>query len=286
MHNIKIFLASIVLTGVIFITGCDKIVHPALGTYPKDAGSPTGPLNFYAAFNGILADSIRATFPSVDSSTNYTQGPSGQAVQFNPVLNPAGGASTSYSFLVYPNPNNFGTSPSFSVNFWMNCPLAKKDNMHADGVLAWASTSNFWGEMTWYADNTDGGASDSMDLKIHFANGSGDNWDFAGYTGVNRWPSMYDGNWHMVTFTYSATDSTGTLYRDGVQFDQKQHEVIAFDGNGSNLVVGGYQEANNVVDNYGDNTWMGGFTGAIGPIRLYSEVLQASDVATLFSNKQ
>jgi len=286
MHNIKSYIAGIFLSAALFVISCDKISHPALGSYPKDAGSPTGPLNFYAAYDGILADSIRATFPSVDSSTTYVAGIAGKAVQFNPVLNPAGGASTSYSYLVYPNPNNFGLSPSFSCNFWINCPLASKDNAHADGVLAWASTSNFWGEMTWYADNTDGGPSDSMDLKVHFANGSGDNWDFAGYTGTKRWPGMYDGNWHMVTFTYDATAQTGTMYRDGVQFDQKTGEVIAFDGNGSNLVVGGYQEANNVVDNYGDNTWMGGFTGAVDHVRLYSEVLQASDVAALFANKQ
>ena len=79
---------------------------------------------------------------------------------------------------------------------------------------------------------------------------------------------------------------TGTLYRDAVQFDQKTNEVIAFDGNGSNLVVGGYQEANNVVDNYGDNTWMGGFTGAVYHVRLYSSVLAATDVATLFANNE
>src|ERR1700722_4168913 len=286
MHKIKSYIASILLTGALFAISCEKITHPSLGTYPKDANPPTGPLNFYAAYDGILADSIRATFPSVDSSTTYTQGPTGQAVQFNPVLVPSGGASTSYSYLVYPNPNNFGTSPSFSVNFWINVPLANKDNNHADGVLAWASTSNFWGEMTWYADNTDGGQSDSMDLKVHFANGSGDNWDFANYVGAARWPDMYDGNWHMVTFTYDAGAQTGTLYRDAVQFDQKTNEVIAFDGNGSNLVVGGYQEANNVVDNYADNTWMGGFTGAVYHVRLYSSVLAATDVANLYANKE
>jgi hypothetical protein len=286
MHNIKSYIASIFLTAALFVISCDKIVHPALGTYPKDASSPTGPLNFYAAYNGILADSIRATFPNVDSSTTFTTGPTGKAVQFNPVLVPSGGASTSYSYLVYPNPNNFGTSPSFSVNFWINCPLANKDNNHADGLLSWASTSNFWGEMTWYADNTDGGPSDSMDLKVHFANASGDNWDFANYVHAARWPHMYDGNWHMVTFTYDATALIGTMYRDGVQFDQKTNETIAFDGNGSNLIVGGYEEANNIQGNYSGNTWMGGFTGAVYHVRLYSSVLQASDVATLFANNQ
>ena len=39
---------------------------------------------------------------------------------------------------------------------------------------------------------------------------------------------------------------------------------------------GGYQEANNVVDNYADNTWMGGFTGSVYHVRLYSSVLHGS----------
>lgn len=285
MHNIKSYIASIVLTAALFAISCDKVNHPALGSYPKDASSPTGPLNFYAAFDGITADSIRATFPSVDSSTSYTQGITGKAIQFNPTL-AANGTDASYSFIVYPGPNNWGSATSFTVNFWMMCPLSKKDNVNADGVLTYASTSNFWGEMTWYADHTTGGGSDSMDLKVHWANGSGDNWDFAGYTGANRWPHMYDGNWHMVTFVYDATSQTATLYEDGTQFDQKTNETIAFDGNGSNLVVGGFQEANNIVDNYGDNGWMSGWPGAIDHIRLYSEALQASDVAALYANKQ
>ena len=41
---------------------------------------------------------------------------------------------------------------------------------------------------------------DSMELKFHFANGSGDNWDFAGYTGVTS-GHMYDDQWHQVVFS-------------------------------------------------------------------------------------
>ena len=43
---------------------------------------------------------------------------------------------------------------------------------------------------------------------------------------ANRWPNMYDGNWHHVAFVYDAASKTGTLYRDGVQFDQKTNETI------------------------------------------------------------
>jgi hypothetical protein len=285
MHNIKSYIASIFLSTALFVISCDKINHPGLGSYPKDASSPTGPLNFYAAYNGIYADSIRATFPSVDSETSFTKGITDSAVQFNPVLGSTGEDSI-FSYLVYSVPNNWGTNNSFSVNFWLNCPLSKKDNINADGILTWASTSNFWGEMTWYADHTTGGPSDSMDLKVHWTNGSGDNWDFANYTGANRWPSMYDGNWHMVTFVYDATVQTATLYRDGVQFDQKTNETIAFDGNGSNLIVAGFEQANSIQGNYSGNTWMNGWPGALDHVRLYSSVLQASDVAALYAGKE
>ncbi|HET6256301.1 MAG TPA: LamG-like jellyroll fold domain-containing protein [Puia sp.] len=285
MHNIKSYIASIFLTTAIFVISCDKVNHPSLGTYPKDASSPTGPLNFYAAYDGILADSIRATFPNVDSSTTFVQGISGQAVQFNPTL-AGNGTDQTFSYLVYPSPNNWSSATSFTVNFWLMCPLAKKDNVNADGVLTWASTSNFWGEMTWYADHTTGGPSDSMDLKVHFANGSGDNWDFAGYTGANRWPHMYDGNWHMVTFVYDASTLTATLYEDGNQFDHKTNETIAWDGNGSNLIVAGFEQANNIQGNYAGNTWMNSWPGAVDHVRLYSVALQASDVAALYAGKE
>jgi hypothetical protein len=125
-----------------------------------------------------------------------------------------------------------------------------------------------------------------MQLKFHFANGSGDNWDFAGYTGDSRWPNMYDGQWHHVAFAYDASSKTATLYRDGVQFDQKTNETIAFDGNDAAFVVGGFQEAVNIVDTYANNTWMSGFPGLLDNIRLYNTPLSAADVMALYNNKQ
>lgn len=277
--------AILALTIGISVLSCDKIVHPGLGTYPKDANQPGGPLKFYTAFDGINADSIRANYASVDSSTSYVTGASGQAIQFNPVLGSTGTDSV-YSFLQYASANDFAsTATSFTVSFWLSCPLTKKDNINADGILALSSTSNFWGNITVYADHTTGGHSDSMDLKFHFANGSGDNWDFAGYTGAARWPHMYDGNWHQVVFSYDATAKTATLYRDGVQFDQKTNEVIAFDGNASNLVLGGFEQAANIQGSYSANTWMNSWPGALDNVKFYAEALSASDVAAAYGAK-
>ena len=46
------------------------------------------------------------------------------------------------------------------------------------------------------------------------------------------------------------------------------------------------REANNIQGDYSGNTWMGGFTGAMDHVRLYSTALAASDVAALYANKR
>ena len=189
-------------------------------------------------------------------------------------------------FVSFPTANDFGKSASFTISFWINITLAQKDNNHAVGVLAFANTDNFWSNIVFYADNNTKGTTDSMDLKMHFnAPGNGDNWNFAGYNFANAWPHMYDGNWHQVAFTYDAATSTGTVYRDGAQFDQKTGQTIAFE-NSSQLILGGFQEAAGIKDTYSNNTWMAGFAGMIDQVRLYNVALSSADITALFTNKQ
>lgn len=263
----------LILLAIIAFASCDKPVHPALGNYPKDENPPGGPLKFFAAMDGSSVDSIRANF-GVDNSVTYVPGVSGKAAQF-----------ANNGYISYPSANDFAKSTDFTISFWLNATLAQKDHVNADGIMALSSTTNFWSNFVIYADH-ETSTSDSMQLKFHFANGSGDNWDFAGYTGNSRWPKMYDGQWHHVAFVYSASTKTATLYRDGVQFDQKTNETIAFDGNASQLIIAGFQEAAGIVDTYSNNSWMSGWPGMIDQVRLYGEALAASDVASLYANKQ
>jgi Concanavalin A-like lectin/glucanases superfamily len=266
----------LVLGLVITLAACQKMSRPALGNFPKDTNPPGGPLKFFTAMDGSSVDSIRANFGS-DHDVTYGTGVSGKAAQFDGSKN---------GYIDYPAPNDFGVSTSFTISFWMNITLAQKDNNHAVGVLAFANSKNFWGNATFYADNNAKSPSDSMDLKIHFnAPGNSDDWNFAGYNFANAWPHMYDGQWHQVAFTYDAATSTGTVYRDGAQFDQKTGQSIAFE-NSSKLIIGGYQEASGVVDTYANNTWMAGFAGMIDNVRLYGIALAPADVAALFTNKQ
>ena len=236
-----------------------------------------GPLKFYAAMDGTNVDSIRANFGLNNDATFVDGGVSGKAVQLDGSTN---------GYISYPSANDFGTSTSFSISFWMNITLAQKDDKSCGRYFGVCKLKELWGNITFYADNNAKSPSDSMDLKIHFgAPNNGDNWDFAGYNFTHAWPHMYDGNWHQVAFTYDANSKTGTVYQDGAVFDQKTNETIAFE-NPSQVVVGGYQEAAGVVDNYGNNTWMAGFPGKMDNVRLYGTALSAADIQALYNNKQ
>jgi len=293
MNKLKKLIPVLLLaTPIIFgLIGCDKLARPAL---PKDYSqdvpvTPTTSLRFYLPFDSTSEADKQINIRFKDSISNYPSffpDPSTMAV---PGVRGTAYQGSSSTFLHYYNANDFGAATSFTISFWLNATIAEKNNSNACGVMALASTSNFWSEFAVYADNTTKGSSDSMDLKFAFSadnSGGNTNWAFAGYTGNNRWPAMYDGNWHHVAFTYDAAAKTGTLYRDGIQFDQKTGQSIAFDGKASQFVVGGFQEAASVVDTYAHNSWMAGFAGAIDQVRLYNAALSATDVAALYNNKQ
>jgi hypothetical protein len=290
MINIKTILRNALFAApmVIGMASCKKLDHPVLpNDYPQDKTiTPTTSLRFALNFDSTneaakqlnirFADSI-STYPSFFPDGSITAGAGVRGTAFQ---------SAGTSYLHYYSANDMGSAKSFTLSFWMNVPLANKDNSHAVGIMALASTTGFWSEMAIYADNTTKGSSDSMDLKFHFANGTGDNWDFAGYTGTKRWPKMYDGAWHQVVFTYDANSKTGTMYRDGVMFDTKTNETIAFDGKAGQFVLGGFQEAASIVDSYSNNSWMGYFKGSIDQLKMYNAALSATDVANLYNTKQ
>ncbi|MDQ6761397.1 MAG: LamG domain-containing protein [Bacteroidota bacterium] len=276
--NLKIklskYVALTVVVGLLF-SACQKLERPALGDYPVDAYDPNGPLKFYAAFDAGNVDSV-TTISGTDHNVSYVPGLKGQAVQFDGSKN---------GYVSFGNVNGFGASTNFTISFWINITLSQKDNNHAVGVLAFANSQNFWGNATFYADNNAKSPSDSMDLKIHFNDvGTTDNWNYAGYNFDKAWPHMYDGQWHQVAFTYDAAAKTGTVYRDGVQFDQKTGQSIKFE-NSSKLIAGGFQEADGIKDTYANNTWMAGFPGKMDNIKLYSRTLSAAEIATSFANK-
>ena len=277
LHNRIFKNIALVIAFAAVIAGCQKLDHPLVGNYPKDSNPPGGPLKFFAAMDSTNVDSIRANYGVNTNSKIVSGGVSGSALQFD-------GTQNGYTY--YPAANDFGSSKSFTVSFWIKITPAQKDNNHAVGVFALSNGSGFWSDIVFYADNNTKGTTDSMDLKIHFTKADGsDNWDFANYNFTHAWPHIYDGNWHQIGFTYDVSARVGTVYRDGAQFDQKTNEDIAFYAP-SQLILGGFEQANNIQGNYAGNTWMAGFPGLMDNVRLYNVALAATDMAALYSNKQ
>ena len=278
-------LASVVC--VTIVGSCQKMSKPALpANYPTDNPvTPTTPLRFYLSFDSTSADDAKLNIRFKDSISNYPSFFPPPAINYTTGVRGTALQGNYDGFIHYFNANDFAKSTSFSIAFWLKATLSQKDHNNADGVLALADTTNFWSPVVIYTDH-ESSTSDSMILKFHFLNGNSDNWDFAGYDGPRRFPHMYDGQWHQVVFTYDAGTKIGTVYRDGVQFDQKTNESIAFTPNHiTQLVVGGFQQAIGVQGTYAQNTWMKGFPGALDNIRLYNKSLSAAEVQNLYANK-
>jgi hypothetical protein len=288
INNIAKCLLVIALAYTGLLMSCQKMSRPALPSdYPKDdIKLPDGPLRFYLPFDSTNADAKQLNIRFADSISTYPSFFPDASTQAVPGVRGTAYQGSYGTFLHYYSANDFGKATSFTMSLWLRATIDQKDHNNADGVLAVSSTTNFWGNLTAFADH-EVSTSDSGIFKIHFANGpSGDNWNFAGYSGNKRFPHMYDGNWHLFTFTYDAGTKTGTMYYDGAQFDQQTNQDIAFDGNANQVVVGGFQEAVGLVDTYANNSWMSGWPGAIDNVRLYNTALSAADVMALYNNKQ
>src|SRR3982751_790088 len=158
------------ITFLILIASCQKMDKPPFGDYPLDANPPGGPLKFYAAMDEKNVDSIKANYGTFHDASIVDGGVSGKAAQFDGSKN---------GFINYPSSNDFGSATDFSVSFWMNVTLAQKNHENATGVLAFANTKNFWGNITVFLEH-ETSTSDSMPMKIHFnAANNGDNWQAA-----------------------------------------------------------------------------------------------------------
>ncbi|HVU59211.1 MAG TPA: LamG domain-containing protein [Puia sp.] len=283
-------LASSVLLAAVFsglVMSCQKTVKPALPKdYPTDNVTlPSGPLRFYLPFDSTSTDANQINIRFADSISGYPSFFPDASVKFTDGVRGTAYQGAYDHYIHYYNANDFAQASDFTIAFWFRATLAQKDHTNADGVLALSSTVSFWSNFVVYVDH-ETSTSDSLIFKIHFQNGPNDNWDFASYDGNKRLPHGYDGNWHHIAFTYDAGAQTGKLYYDGALYDTKTNEVIKFDGNANQLVVGGFQEAIGIVDTYANNSWMSGWPGDLDNIRLYNAALTDADVQGLYTNKQ
>jgi len=265
-------------------TACQKMSRPALGDYPKDTNPPGGPLKFFAAYENTNVDSIRANF-GTDVNVTYVDGVSGKAM-----------SADATGYIVYPSANDFKTSTSFTIAFWLKKAgpnAAGKGTSFAFGI---ATTKDIWTAQDVFLEFEDAGnpsSTDSAACKFYL----NDQWFEFVKTGSadKRLPKLLDGQWHHLAFSYDQTNSTLTTYIDGAAYTNLPVDFGKFTNNGgvvdltqiAGIVVGGagMYALGKTPDDIGQ-TWMGNFGGAIDQFRLYGEALSATDIAALYNNKQ
>jgi hypothetical protein len=284
MNKIIKYCFSVALIALA-VYSCDKPDRPALGDYPKDSNPPGGPLKFYTAFDGTTdnplmnaVDSIRANFPA-SNPLQSINGISGKAVQ---------GASTKDKAIKYPSANDFASSPSWSVAYWMkNVPatdgepefhfsLASKDYWHNSGLFLLVEKGG-----------PDPGNSTSQLMACKLA--IEDFW--VEFVGDQRLPDALNGQWHHIVFVYNAEDSKVKAYIDGqlvrtsgtVMKNGSPRGANTF-SNPTNMVVGGWNKHAGGVSGPSDG-WIHSYSGAMDQFRLYGKALTASEITALYNSK-
>lgn len=259
--------------------GCQKLDRPSMGSYPKDANPPGGPLKFFAAFDGTTdnalmngVDSIRADFPS-NNPLKSDAGISGKAIVGNGT-----------DFVKYSNANDFvSTAGSFTIAFWEKRNGIPKGN--SAFFFCFASSNGYWAGASMLGLFDWGSNNDSAALKIDVVDSKvADNW--FQWVGAQAVHGIMNNQWHHLAFVYDAGSSMMTLYVDGVANPNKQgwgshggvnmdnSKITEFDVAGNsqiaNLGWGQNWEAGNLLDQF----------------RLYGTALTADEVKTLYTNKQ
>ena len=105
---------------------------------------------------------------------------------------------------------------------------------------------------------------------------------------------MFDGNWHLIVYSYDHTTSKMTYYFDGAvvtgltstQTDLKNGSApfgaVNFT-NSDKFIIGGWNKHANATGP--TDGWISSYTGAVDQFRLYGKALTAAEVTALFNGK-
>ncbi|MDB5200114.1 MAG: hypothetical protein JWO92_2077 [Chitinophagaceae bacterium] len=265
-----------ILAASISITACKKLDRPKLGTYPKDATAPGGPLKFYVAFDGTTSnplmnavDSVKANFPS-SNPLGSTTGISGKAMQ-----------GEDNKAIQYASANDFKNSTSFSISFWMkNTAQAGRTEFLfslVDETYGWSNSAAFVLVENQTATNTT--------MKF----GLMDQW----LEGTFNKP-LFDGSWHHMVYVYDETTSKMTYYFDGAVVTGMTTTQTDVTNGGSprgkidftkasSFIIAGWNKHGNAKGPTDD--WIKTYKGAMDQFRLYGKALTASEVQALYNSK-
>ncbi len=277
----KIVAAAFV---AVAFTACQKMDRPALAAdYPTDANEPGGPLNFYAAFDGNTSDprmnavdSIRATFAS-DNPLTMVQGVSGMAIK-----------GENQKFVKYAKPNDWAAkAESFTISYWYKRDGQTKNNTGGNGpeyIMSLKSNSGHWSgasALVFLEGNNAAGAVKTMFVDANNA----DAW-FT-WEGGQTIAGLLNNQWHHMALVYNASNSTMTLYVDGVANPNVKtwgsHGPVNFDDSKITEFRVGAGPSNSM----NSDDWLAStFKGEIDQLRLYSTALSAAEITELFNGKK
>ena len=273
-NNLAKQLITILVIGVA-AAGCQKMERPAMGNYEQDTNPPGGPLKFYAAFDERSVDSIRAVFGS-EKNVTFVEGVSGTAL--------SAGAD---GYVVFPSTNDFKTSKSFTVAFWMKKAGPNPAGTGTAFAFGLSTETDIWTRQDMFLLFEDAGnpsTADSAAAKFYV----NDQW--FEFVGPRRLPGLLNGQWHHLAFTFDETTSMLTTYVDGAAITNLPENFGKFNNNGGQLnlskatgvVIGGpgHYAAGKTPDG-----WMGNFNGQIDQFRMYGTALSAAEIATLFASR-
>lgn len=260
----------LLLVLVIIVAGCKKLDRPALGDYPQDSNPPGGPLKFYVAFDGNTAnplmnavDSTRANFPATNTGA-IADGITGKSYKGSPT-----------AYVQYAGVNEFTKASSFTIALWIKGPPPTAGGgtdfafaLNAKGY-SWTNAKMFLEFEDWSTPTVGNGKFYIMDQWVEYIN-------------ANGMPNVFNGNWHQLVFTYDGSSSTIKAYIDGAIFKTNTIGTLGpvnF-GTFNDFTIGGPNQYT-----HDKNTWMGFWEGQIDQFRLYSTVLTASEVSSLYASK-
>ncbi len=285
MINTRITITSCLTALILLLAACQKRDRPTLGDYPKDTNPPGGPLKFYVAFDGTTndplrnaVDSIKANF-AISNPLTSVDGINKKAVK---------GATTKDKAVKYANANDFSSSTSWSISYWLkNVPatdgepefhfsLASPDYWHGSGLFLLVEKGG-----------PDPGNSSTTEMACKLA--IEDHW--VEFVGTERIPNVLNGNWHHLVFTYTAEDSKVRAYVDG-QLARTSAPVMKNGAprgarpfaNASSFVIAGWNKHVPGVSGPSDG-WIHSYSGTMDQFRLYGKALSAAEIQALFNSK-
>ena len=253
--------------------------HPAFN-YPKSSDVvPDTPLKMYLPFDGedfrdkgeygfIVVDNGKAKFAA--------NGVSGMAYQ---------GASDAYILANTPSllkevVPNIG---SCTIAFWMK----SAKNTAAQGLFSIPNKVKFWGNFDLFLENHN--SPTQAFFKIHILNQTSKEND-------ERWveakiDNVFGEDWMHLAFVYEGKTSTITVYRNGESAFTKELAGcgdLKFNNVAASLAIGAFQFSTqpSLTTGAGAQSCASNFPGQLDQFRLYDKAMSASEVQSLYSQKE